>query len=52
MSNVEVSGESAAGTAPVKAGEFKLEVVVVAVSDGRIQVVAATYSANFSDGVR
>jgi len=32
MSNVEVSGESAAGTAPVKAGEFKLEVVVLAVS--------------------
>jgi catechol 2,3-dioxygenase-like lactoylglutathione lyase family enzyme len=33
MSSVDVSSESAAGTAPVKAGEFKLEVVVVAVSD-------------------
>ena len=33
MSNVEVSSESAAGTAPVDAGEFKLEVVVLPVSD-------------------
>jgi catechol 2,3-dioxygenase-like lactoylglutathione lyase family enzyme len=33
MSSVDVSGESAAGTAPVKVGEFKLEVVVVPVSD-------------------
>jgi catechol 2,3-dioxygenase-like lactoylglutathione lyase family enzyme len=33
MSNVEVSGESAAGTAPVNAGEFRLEVVVLPVSD-------------------
>jgi catechol 2,3-dioxygenase-like lactoylglutathione lyase family enzyme len=33
MSSVDVSSESAAGTAPVKAGEFKLEVVVVPVSD-------------------
>jgi catechol 2,3-dioxygenase-like lactoylglutathione lyase family enzyme len=33
MSNVEVSSESAAGTAPVNAGEFKLEVVVLPVSD-------------------
>ena len=33
MSNVEVSGESAAATAPVNAGEFKLEVVVLPVSD-------------------
>ena len=33
MSSVEVSSESAAGTPPVKAGEFKLEVVVVPVSD-------------------
>ncbi len=33
MSNVEVSGESAAGTAPVGTGEFKLEVVVLPVSD-------------------
>ncbi len=33
MSNVEVSSESAAGTAPVDAAEFKLEVVVLPVSD-------------------
>lgn len=33
MSSVKVSSESAAGTEPVKAGEFKLEVVVVPVSD-------------------
>jgi catechol 2,3-dioxygenase-like lactoylglutathione lyase family enzyme len=33
MSSVEVSSESAAGTAPVKAGDFKLEVVVLPVSD-------------------
>jgi catechol 2,3-dioxygenase-like lactoylglutathione lyase family enzyme len=33
MSSVDVSGESAAGTAPVGAGEFRLEVVVVPVSD-------------------
>ena len=33
MSSVDVSSESAAGTPPVKAGEFKLEVVVVPVSD-------------------
>jgi catechol 2,3-dioxygenase-like lactoylglutathione lyase family enzyme len=33
MSSVEVSSESAAGAAPVKAGEFKLEVVVLPVSD-------------------
>lgn len=33
MSSVDVSSESAAGTPPVKAGEFKLEVVVLAVSD-------------------
>jgi catechol 2,3-dioxygenase-like lactoylglutathione lyase family enzyme len=33
MSSVEVSSESAAGTALVKAGEFKLEVVVLPVSD-------------------
>jgi catechol 2,3-dioxygenase-like lactoylglutathione lyase family enzyme len=33
MSIVEVSSESAAGTAPVGAGEFKLEAVVVPVSD-------------------
>jgi len=33
MSSVEVSSESAAGTPPVKAGEFRLEVVVVPVSD-------------------
>ncbi|HXB64277.1 MAG TPA: VOC family protein [Solirubrobacteraceae bacterium] len=33
MSNVEVSGENAAGTALVGAGEFKLEVVVLPVSD-------------------
>ncbi len=29
MSSVEVGSESATGTAPVKAGEFKLEVVVL-----------------------
>ncbi len=33
MSGVEVGSESAAGAAPVKAGEFKLEAVVLAVSD-------------------
>src|SRR5271167_5072322 len=33
MSGVEVSSESGAGTPPVKAGEFKLEVVVLPVSD-------------------
>jgi predicted enzyme related to lactoylglutathione lyase len=33
MSSVDVSSESSAGTPPVKAGEFKLEVVVVPVSD-------------------
>ncbi len=33
MSSVEPSGESAAGTPPVKAGELRLEVVVVPVSD-------------------
>jgi catechol 2,3-dioxygenase-like lactoylglutathione lyase family enzyme len=33
MSSVEVSSEGAAATPPVKAGEFKLEVVVLAVSD-------------------
>jgi catechol 2,3-dioxygenase-like lactoylglutathione lyase family enzyme len=33
MSSVDVSDESAAGAPPVKAGEFKLEVVVVPVSD-------------------
>jgi len=33
MSSVEVSSESAAGTAPVNAGEFKLEAVVLPVSD-------------------
>jgi catechol 2,3-dioxygenase-like lactoylglutathione lyase family enzyme len=33
MSSVEVSSESAAGTPPVKQGEFKLEAVVVPVSD-------------------
>jgi catechol 2,3-dioxygenase-like lactoylglutathione lyase family enzyme len=33
MSIVEVSSESAAGTAPVSSGEFKLEAVVVPVSD-------------------
>jgi catechol 2,3-dioxygenase-like lactoylglutathione lyase family enzyme len=33
MSNVEVSGENAADTAPVGAGEFRLEVVVLPVSD-------------------
>ena len=33
MSTVEVSSESAADTAPVSAGEFKLEAVVIPVSD-------------------
>ncbi len=33
MGSVDVSGESAAGTPPVKVGEVKLEVVVVPVSD-------------------
>jgi catechol 2,3-dioxygenase-like lactoylglutathione lyase family enzyme len=33
MSSVEVSSETVVGTPPVKAGEFKLEVVVVPVSD-------------------
>jgi catechol 2,3-dioxygenase-like lactoylglutathione lyase family enzyme len=33
MSSVEVDSASAARTAPLKAGEFKLEVVVVPVSD-------------------
>ena len=33
MGSVDVSSESAAGTPPVKAGEMKLEVMVVAVSD-------------------
>jgi catechol 2,3-dioxygenase-like lactoylglutathione lyase family enzyme len=33
MSSVEASSENAAGTPPVSAGEFKLEVVVLAVSD-------------------
>ena len=33
MSNVEVSSESAAGAAQVKMGEFRLEVVVMPVSD-------------------
>jgi catechol 2,3-dioxygenase-like lactoylglutathione lyase family enzyme len=33
MSSVEVSSESTAGAPPVKAGEVKLEVVVVPVSD-------------------
>ncbi len=33
MSSVEVSGKSSAATLPVEAGEFKLEVVVVPVSD-------------------
>jgi catechol 2,3-dioxygenase-like lactoylglutathione lyase family enzyme len=33
MSSVEMCSESAAGTPPVKAGEFKLEAVVVPVSD-------------------
>ncbi len=33
MSDVEVSSESAAGTAPVGTGEFRLEVVVLPVSD-------------------
>lgn len=33
MSSVEVSSESTAGTPPVNAGEFRLEVVVLPVSD-------------------
>jgi catechol 2,3-dioxygenase-like lactoylglutathione lyase family enzyme len=33
MSSVDVSGESAASTPPVKPGEFKLEVVLLPVSD-------------------
>jgi catechol 2,3-dioxygenase-like lactoylglutathione lyase family enzyme len=33
MSSVEVSSESAAGAPPVNAGEFRLEVVVLPVSD-------------------
>jgi hypothetical protein len=33
MSSVQVSGESATGSAPVKAGEMRLGVVVVPVSD-------------------
>jgi hypothetical protein len=33
MSSVDVSGESAADVPPVKAGEFRLEVVVLPVSD-------------------
>src|SRR3984885_16235916 len=33
MTSVEMGSESAAGTPPVKAGEFKLEVVVLPVSD-------------------
>ena len=33
MSSVEMSGESAAGAPPVNAGEFRLEVVVLPVSD-------------------
>jgi catechol 2,3-dioxygenase-like lactoylglutathione lyase family enzyme len=33
MSSTDVSSESAAGTPPVKAGEFKLEVVVLPVAD-------------------
>jgi catechol 2,3-dioxygenase-like lactoylglutathione lyase family enzyme len=33
MSSVEASSESAVGTPPVSAGEFKLEVVVLPVSD-------------------
>ncbi len=33
MSSVEVSSESAAGTPPVRAGEFKLEAVVLPVAD-------------------
>jgi catechol 2,3-dioxygenase-like lactoylglutathione lyase family enzyme len=33
MSSVDVDGESASGTAPVKPGDFKLEVVVIPVSD-------------------
>jgi catechol 2,3-dioxygenase-like lactoylglutathione lyase family enzyme len=33
MSSVDVSSEQSAGAAPVKAGEFRLEVVVLPVSD-------------------
>ncbi len=33
MSSVDVSSQTAAGTPPLQAGEFKLEVVVVPVSD-------------------
>jgi predicted enzyme related to lactoylglutathione lyase len=33
MSSIEASSEGAAGAAPVKAGEFRLEVVVLPVSD-------------------
>jgi catechol 2,3-dioxygenase-like lactoylglutathione lyase family enzyme len=33
MSSVDVSSESSSGAPPVRAGEFKLEVVVVPVSD-------------------
>ncbi len=33
MNSVDISSESAAGMAPVKAGEMKLEVIVVPVSD-------------------
>ncbi len=33
MSSLDVSGKSAVGTPPVEAGEFKLEVVVLPVSD-------------------
>ena len=33
MSSVEVSSEDAAGTPPVDAGQFKLEVVVLSVAD-------------------
>ena len=33
MSNVQESSESAAGATPVKAGELRLEVVVLPVSD-------------------
>jgi catechol 2,3-dioxygenase-like lactoylglutathione lyase family enzyme len=33
MSSVDVSSESAAGTPPVRAGELKLEVVILPVSD-------------------
>jgi catechol 2,3-dioxygenase-like lactoylglutathione lyase family enzyme len=33
MSDIEVSSQSAAGAPPVKAGEFKLEAVVVPVAD-------------------